>query len=314
MNYKTHSPVLLLLFNRPDTTRRVFDAIRQAAPPRLYIAADGPRAERENEAALCKEAREVAALVNWPCEVKTLFREDNLGCKEAVSSAITWFFEHEEEGIILEDDCLPSNDFFRFCDAMLKRYRFDTRIRHIGGSNLQQGKKWGNASYYYANLTHVWGWASWRRVWQQYDKHLTAYALIDVQHAFTDIFNEPIIINAWVQIFKQLNAGQIDTWDYQLTFINFFNNSLSVIPNANLISNIGFGEGATHTVDATARYAALPHEPLGEIVHPLYMVPHKQADYHTLAHDFEVERIKRKHAKLHRRVKRWFKKITSTDR
>ncbi|WCT12739.1 nucleotide-diphospho-sugar transferase [Mucilaginibacter jinjuensis] len=307
MNYKTHSPVLLLLFNRPDTTRRVFEAIRLAAPARLYIAADGPRKDREQEAVLCVEAKEVVNHIDWPCEVKTLFREQNLGCKEAVSSAIDWFFEQEEEGIILEDDCLPSNDFFRFCDQMLERYRFDTRIRHIGGSNLQQGKQWGEASYYCSNLTHVWGWASWRRVWQQYDKELTAYTAEDVQNAFANIFTEPIIVNTWVQMFKQLNAGQIDTWDYQLTFINFFNNSLSIIPNVNLISNIGFGDGATHTIDAANRYASLPHQPLGNIVHPLYIVPQKQADYNTLAYDFDVERIKRKNAKLHRRIKRWFK-------
>lgn len=307
MNYQTHSPVLLLLFNRPDTTRRVFDAIKQAAPSRLYIAADGARKDREQEAALCKEAREVIAYIDWPCEVKTLFRDENLGCKDAVSSAIDWFFEREEEGIILEDDCLPSNDFFRFCDEMLERYRLDTRIRHIGGSNLQQGKQWGEAGYYYSNLTHVWGWASWRRVWQQYDKELEAYTAEDVQNAFADIFTEPIIINTWAQIFNQLKAGQIDTWDYQLTFINFFNNSLSVIPNVNLISNIGFGDGATHTIDAGNRYNSLPHQPLGEIIHPLYIVPQKQADYDTLAHDFDVERIKRKNDKLHRRIKRWFK-------
>ncbi len=307
MNYKTHSPVLLLLFNRPDTTKRVFDAIRQAAPPRLYIAADGARADRGNEAALCKEARDIVNHIDWPCEVRTLFREENLGCKEAVSSAIDWFFEQEEEGIILEDDCLPSNEFFRFCDEMLQHYRFDTRIRHIGGSNLQQGKQWGEAGYYYSNLTHVWGWAGWRRVWQQYDKELTAYTVEDVKNAFANIFTEPIIVDTLVQIFNQLKAGQIDTWDYQLAFINFFNNSLSVIPNVNLISNMGFGDGATHTVDAANRYSSLPHQPLGNIVHPLYIVPQKQADYNTLAHDFDVERIKRKNAKLHRRIKRWFK-------
>jgi hypothetical protein len=308
MNYQTHSPVLLLLFNRPNTTRLVFDAIKQAAPPRLYIAADGPRVDRENETGLCREVIAITNNVDWPCEVKTLFRQQNLGCKEAVSSAIDWFFGHEEEGIILEDDCLPSNDFFRFCDVMLERYRLDSRIRHIGGSNLQQGKQWGNTSYYYSNLTHVWGWAGWRRVWQSYDKQLAAYSTDDARNALSNIFTEPIIIDTWVNIFNQVKGGLIDTWDYQLTLINLFNNSLSVIPNVNLISNIGFGNAATHTIDGHSPYAALPHQSLGDIKHPLLVVPQKQADYNTLAHDFDVERIKRKQAKLHRRVKRWFKK------
>lgn len=307
MSYQTQSPVLLLLFNRPNTTQLVFEAIKLAAPSRLYIAADGPRADRGTEAELCREAIAVTNNIDWPCEVKTLFRTPNLGCKEAVSSAIDWFFEHEQEGIILEDDCLPSNDFFRFCDTMLERYRLDTRIRHIGGSNLQQGKQWGNASYYYSNLTHVWGWAGWRRVWQSYDKRLTAYNTEDASNALGNIFTEPLIIDTWVSIFNQVKGGHIDTWDYQLTLINFFNNSLSVIPNVNLISNIGFGNAATHTVNGESPYAALPHSPLGNIKYPLYMVPQKAADYHTLAYDFDVERIKRKEAKLHRRIKRWIK-------
>jgi len=309
MNYQTQSPVLLLLFNRPDTTRLVFETIKHAAPTRLYIAADGPRADLETEAELCRQAIAITNDIDWPCEVRTLFRNENLGCKEAVSSAIDWFFGHEEEGIILEDDCVPSIDFFRFCDLMLERYRFDTRVRHIGGSNLQQGKQWGNASYYYSNLTHVWGWAGWRRVWQSYDKKLTAYNSADARNALSNIFTEPIIIDTWVSIFNQVKGGLIDTWDYQLTLINFFNNSLSVIPNVNLISNIGFGNAATHTIDARSPYAALPHQSLGDIKHPLLVIPQKKADYNTLVHDFDVERIKRKQAKLHRRVKRWFKKL-----
>jgi len=117
------SPVLFLIFNRPDTTTRVFEAIRAARPERLYVAADGPRMTREGEAERCAEARRIATAVDWPCEVKTLFRETNLGCRAAVSGAITWFFEHEEEGIILEDDCLPDPSFFPYCTELLAHYR-----------------------------------------------------------------------------------------------------------------------------------------------------------------------------------------------
>lgn len=305
MAYQTQSAVLFMVFNRPALTRQVFEAINIVKPQRLYIAADGPRPVVENEASVCEQVKFIATNVNWNSEVKTLFRNENLGCRDAVSSAIDWFFENEEEGIILEDDCLPSEDFFRFCDTMLYYYRNDTRIRHVGGSNLHQGKQWGNGSYYFSNLTHVWGWASWRRVWQSYDKKLSQFTEADLRNGLVNIFSESVIINAWLQIFNELKEGKIDTWDYQLTLINFLNNSLSVIPNVNLISNIGFGKDATHTVHAQHPYANQAIGVLGEILHPAYMVPQKQADYATLAFDFDVQRIKKKQAKLHRRVKRW---------
>ncbi|MCJ8208428.1 nucleotide-diphospho-sugar transferase [Mucilaginibacter sp. RS28] len=308
MSYQTKSAVLFIIFNRPDTTKLVFEQIAAARPPRLYIAADGPRADKANEAALCEEARVVASLVNWPCEVKTLFREKNLGCKNGVASAIDWFFGQEEEGIILEDDCLPAESFFRFCDHMLSKYRHDTRVRHIGGSNLQRGKTWGAATYYFSNLTHVWGWASWRRVWQDYDKELGRYSLKDVRQQLSNIFSDPFILDTWEDIFKQLKAGQIDTWDYQLTFTNFFNNSLSVIPNFNLITNIGYGAAATHTTDPNNPYANIPLEDIpSDILNPVYVQPEKRADYNTLEFDFNLKARYKKYNKPSRRFKRWLK-------
>jgi hypothetical protein len=170
-----------MIFRRPDFTSRVFEQIRNVRPARLYIAADGPRSGREGEQQLCIETRAIIEQIDWDCELKTLFREKNLGCKMAISSAIDWFFEQEEEGIILEDDCLPNQSFFRFCDTMLEKYRNDDRIRHISGCNLQHGKKWGTASYYFSNLTHAWGWANWRRVWKDYDRDLKLYDTKDVK-------------------------------------------------------------------------------------------------------------------------------------
>ncbi len=307
MSYKTKSAVLLLVYNRPDLTRQVFKAITAAAPARLYVAADGALPE-EMQRLRCAEVKQIVGKPGWACELKALYRNEHLGCKKAVSDAITWFFENEEEGIILEDDCLPSADFFRFCDEMLARYRSDSRIGAILGNNLQQGKKWGDAGYYFSNLTHVWGWASWRRVWQTYDASLARYGE-DITAQLSDIFTDPFIIEAWQKIYKQVKAGEIDTWDYQLTFSNFFNNRLSVIPNANLVTNIGFGSRATHTVNAGSRYANLPHQPLGDITHPVTILPQKHADYITLAYDFAIEAKWRKQNKLHRRVKRWFNKM-----
>jgi hypothetical protein len=308
-NYKVQSPVLLIVFNRPATTVLTFNAIASVQPKRMYIAADGPRKGNVDEKLLCEQVRNIVDQINWPCEVRTLFREDNLGCQNAVSSAIDWFFEQEEEGIILEDDCLPSVSFFAFCDEMLSRYRNDTRIRHITGSNLQDGQIWGNASYYFSNLTIVWGWASWRRVWQQYDKTLSRYQSSEVKFQMEQIFTDPLIIDSWEYIFEKLKAGEIDTWDYQLTFINFFNNGLSIIPNQNLISNIGFGTGATHTASSTSKYANIPLCELGDITHPLYILPQKQADHFILEYEFDLKTLYKKHNKLSRRFKRWLKSL-----
>ncbi|SHG97621.1 nucleotide-diphospho-sugar transferase [Flavobacterium johnsoniae] len=304
-NYKTKSPVLFLIFNRPDVTEQVFEQIKKMQPEKLYVAADGPRKDKSNEEELCSETRSIINKIDWNCEVKTLFREENLGCKYAVSSAINWFFENEEEGIILEDDCLPSDDFFIFCDAMLEKYRYDTRIRHIGGSNLQMGQKHGEDSYYFSNLTHVWGWASWRRAWKDYDVELSKYKDIDAESSFKLIFSDPIIVDSWKYIFNKMLRNGIDTWDYQWTITNFFNNSLSIIPNVNLISNIGFGVNATHTMDVNDTFSNLKTEKLGEITHPILVLASKNADFFTLSREFNVERKRRKNK--WRKLKFWKK-------
>jgi hypothetical protein len=308
IHYQTQSPVLFLVFNRPELTQRVFNAIKASKPKVLYIAADGPRADREDEYLACMKVRDITSQIDWPCQVKTLFRELNLGCKEAVSSAIDWFFGEVEEGIILEDDCLPSPSFFSYCDTLLEKYRYDERIRHIGGANLQFGKKWGASSYYFSNLTHVWGWASWRRVWATYDKNLIRYQAAQVRYQLSNIFTDPFILDSWEWIYNKLKAGEIDTWDYQLTFTNFFNNSLSIIPNKNLISNIGFQSDATHTFDAGSPYANLPLKELEELKHPLFILPEKNADFATLSFDFNLEARYKKHNKWNRRLKRYLKK------
>ncbi|MBD1364783.1 nucleotide-diphospho-sugar transferase [Mucilaginibacter sp. ZT4R22] len=307
--YYTQSPVLFIVFNRPGLTARVFEKIKEAQPAKLYIAADGARNSREGEDELCRQTREVVSKIDWPCEVKTCYRENNLGCKEAVSSAVTWFFQQEEEGIVLEDDCLPVNGFFKFCDELLELYRHDTRIRHITGCNLQRGKKWGAASYYFSNITHVWGWAGWRRVWDGYDKELSQYSESEAEHQLANIFSHPMVVEDWTNTFKRVKAGEIDTWDYQYGFLNYFNNSLCIIPNQNLISNIGFGANSTHTSDANNPNANIPTEEIGSLTHPQYFLPEKQADFFTMDQDLSIAKRVRRNKRPNRRIKRWFKTL-----
>jgi hypothetical protein len=305
--YETKSAVLFVVFNRPGITHLVFDQIRAAKPKRLYIAADGPRPGFPDDALLCKQTREIVSKIDWHCDVKTLFTDENAGCKNGVSAAINWFFSYEEEGIILEDDCLPANSFFKFCDTLLEKYRHDTRIRHITGCNLQFGKKWGKSSYYFSNRTHVWGWASWRRVWDDYDLSLDKYDDAEITKQIKNIYEDDLVVESWANIFNEVKAGKINSWAYPLDFANFFNNGLVIIPNVNLISNIGFSTNATHTIQEDSVYANIPLTEIGEIVHPTFILPEKQADLSIMNRDFNIAERRNKQNSWHRKIKRWFK-------
>lgn len=242
--------VLFLIFNRPDVTKRVFEAIRQAKPPRLYVAADGPRKDKEGEAEVVQKVRKlVMDNIDWDCEVKTLFREKNLGCKYAVSGAIDWFFENEEMGIILEDDCLPSQSFFWFCEELLERYKDDLRIWHISGNNFGFDKNSLNNAYSFIRFPQVWGWATWKNRWREYDKNLT-----DFKNDFANNSNIATThdlkqneIKRMKERFLLSSSGKINTWDYQWHATVIKNNGLCVVPSYNLISNLGDGDDATHT-------------------------------------------------------------------
>jgi len=270
--------VLFLVFNRLDTTKQVFEAICQAKPPRLYIAADGARATKEGEADKVNAVRDyILSNIDWECEVKTLFREQNLGCKYAVSSAITWFFENEEMGIILEDDCLPSQSFFWFCEELLERYKDDMRIGQISGDNFQNGIKRGEADYYFSIYNHIWGWASWANRWKNYDVELDTIADSDFVN---DLFAERNTNKYWKNIFEQMKQKQIVTWDYQWTFTLWSHKQLTILPNMNLISNVGFGADATHTTGESEFSKLIAHDFI-ITKHPLNTVRNKEADEYT---------------------------------
>ena len=240
-----NTAVLFLVFNRLDTTKQVFEAIQQAKPPRLYVAADGARELKEGEAEIVKAVREfVIQNIDWECEVKTLFQDQNLGCKMAVSGAIDWFFDNEEMGIILEDDCLPSRSFFWFCEELLERYKDDMRVGQISGDNFQNGIKRGDADYYFSIYNHIWGWASWANRWQNYDVNLKNF---NDTKFIKDLFDDKKTVKCWLQTFKIMKKQLINTWDYQWTFTLWNKKQLTILPNTNLIENVGFGVDATHT-------------------------------------------------------------------
>lgn len=270
--------VLFLVFNRLDTTARVFESIRQARPPRLYVAADGPRPDRPSESEKCEQVRIIATAVDWACEVKTLFRDENLGCKLAVSGAITWFFEQEEQGIILEDDCLPHPDFFIFCEALLEKYKNDDRVFAITGDNFQNGQKRGEYSYYFSKYNHVWGWASWRRAWQYYDREITFWPRWRRSAEWRAVCPDAVERRYWEKIFDKMHAGEIDTWDYQWTASVWQHGGVTATPTVNLVTNIGFGSGATHTAEVGSAIAAMVVGRLGGLCYPMNVTQDGVAD------------------------------------
>jgi hypothetical protein len=267
------APVLLLIHRRPDTTQLVMDAIRAARPLRLYVAADGPRNAAETE--LCNGARRIAIAVDWPCEVRTLYRDRNLGCREAVSGAITWFFDQEEEGIILEDDCLPSADFFRFCSELLERFRSDPRIMAICGSCYADAGGAYPASYYFSYYADIWGWATWRRAWKHYDLDMSRWPNFRRSGRFEALARGHDRRAAyWAKFFDAAHERRIDTWDYQWMYAVMEQSGLACYPIRNLVSNLGYRADATHTLVADAGsekgpLANLPHQKLDfPLVHP----------------------------------------------
>ena len=290
--------VLFMVFNRLDTTKQVFEAIRKAKPPKLYIAADGARNNKEGESEKVNAVRDfILKNIDWQCEIKTLFREKNLGCKYAVSSAITWFFEQEEMGIILEDDCLPSQSFFWFCEELLELYKDDMRVWHIGGTNFQNGISRGEEDYYFSKYIHVWGWASWANRWKFYDVNLNSFKNTDFLNR---TFNNPIVQQYWKDLFQTVENDKIDTWDYQWVFTIWANNGSAIIPNINLVSNIGFGSDATHT---TNKSQVLKTHEVTIRKHPSHKIVNSEADDYTFEHHYKTKSI---FEKIVNKLKRYF--------
>jgi len=278
------TPILFLIFNRPVTTEKVFQQIRKIQPRHLFVSADGPRKEKTNEEQKCIETLKIIEKIDWECELKTNYSEKNLGCRVGVSSGINWFFSIVTEGIILEDDCLPDLSFFHFCETLLEYYRTDKRIMHIGGVNFQDGKTRGTGSYYFSAFNHVWGWATWKRAWNLYDVDMKSYPECLRQGLLNQLFPDPAIRNYWKRNFDLVFENRKDTWDFQWQYASAINHGLSIIPNSNLITNIGFDANATHTVDHSHLLANIPTNAMQDIIHPTAITIEQKADRYAFRH------------------------------
>ena len=267
------------MFNRPRKTIRVFNEIAKLKPKELFFISDGARKNRKSDVQLIEECRELPKLVDWNCEVHMKFSDFNLGCRKSVSDGLDWVFSISEQAIILEDDCIPSQEFFWFCKELLDKYKDDSRVGSIGGTTFNQTSLIPTDSYYFSKYPNVWGWATWRRSWEKYRSDLKTWDMAHLVNLVNINTTSPCARRFWLSKFKMVRDGRIDTWDYQLLFHHWNNQLLSVIPKVNLVTNIGFDGEATHTFNVNHPYAAIEIGRLNlPLVHPQDVTPSTQLD------------------------------------
>lgn len=283
MGYKI--PVLFVIFKRKDTSLKSFEQIKKVRPEHLYIACDGPRPHVEGEADMVEATRKaVLDAIDWECEVHTNFQKANLGCGMGVYTAINWLFENEERGIIIEDDCVMRDSFFPFVEEMLERYADDTRIGLVDGANYLEHIDIPD-SYVFSRYKSTNGWASWRRAWRLMDMDMswrgTKYELSVIKN----MGYKSKDVRYWKYRLKAVDLNDVSAWDWQWYFTLAANNMLGITPKYNLTTNIGFGEGATHTTEGSTPSLYISTRDLTfPLQHPKFVVPYQpfeQAFYHS---------------------------------
>lgn len=281
MTMDSSAPILFIIFNRPDRTQLVFNEIRRQKPKSLFVHADGPRAWKEGEVEKCKAARGIIDdQVDWPCDLHRLYREDNLGCGKGPASAITWFFENVEEGIIIEDDCIPHPHFFLYCSELLDKYRFTERVMVIGGATYRDDYPCKH-SYTFTAYGTMAAWATWRRVWKQYDYRLSFITPDVLSERLKTVFYSRFELKHWLKLYDWIVKDDFsDYWDWQLSLLILYKDGLAIRPCKNLISNIGIGEDATHTKGVSSEMFSAFREvhPVLPLEHPESVSKSKKAD------------------------------------
>lgn len=243
------TPVAFIIFNRTKKTKRVFDQIRKAQPSELYVIADGPRPDVPEDQDACAATRDIVADIDWDCIVHRNYADTNLGCFERIYTGIDWVFDSAEDAIILEDDCLPHSDFFRFCERLLEMYRDDERVMDIGGSNPLETWKAEKQDYHLSYTGMLWGWATWQTAWDEYDPEMSLWKQEEAKERVHDVIADDEMFRYAKRVYRRTYEGKIDTWDYQWGFARHINSGMSVVPARNLVTNIGYGEDATHTTE-----------------------------------------------------------------
>jgi len=281
------TPVVFIVFNRPETTRQVFERISRIRPKTLFLIADGPRPEKPDDPERCKEVRKIVQSVDWDCDVHYDFSDENLGTQKRISSGLDRVFSEVERAIILEDDCVPDYSFFPYCAELLERYQDDCRVMVISGDNFQFGRHRTSYSYYFSRYNHCWGWATWQRAWRFYDDRMDLWPTICNGNWLDDILdNDRRAVAYWHRIFQSVYERRVDSWAYRWTFACWIESGLTALPQRNLVSNIGFGSDATHTRHRS-RSSAIPAQPLEfPLRHPPFVIRDSHADHFTQGNHF----------------------------
>jgi len=284
------TPVVLIIFNRPNLTRAVFERIRSVKPHTLMIVADGPRNGRATDSKAVRLTRQIVENVDWPCELLKNYSDANMGCGVRVASGIDWVFQHVEEAIILEDDCLPDPSFFPFCGELLERYRDHERVMQISGSNFLFDRYAVEQSYYFSRYPVCWGWATWRRAWRRNDFEMSAWKT-DPERCLAR-FADKRERDFWQTNLEAVRDGRVDTWDYQWSLACQNANGLAVTPSENLVTNVGFGPDATHTTSRLLSVRPAVRAIKFPLRHPRHLEPNIEAD------EFTARRIFYKRSRL----------------
>lgn len=293
------TPVILLIFNRPDTTALVFAEIAKAKPSRLLVVADGPRQNHIDDVKHCAATRAIIDQVDWDCEVSLNYAEANLGLRRRVSSGLNWAFDLIDEAIILEDDCLPHPAFFRFCEELLDRYRDDQRIMMICGTNVLAPWHADTQSFHFSVYGSIWGWATWRRAWDHYDPNMATWSDPDVQKQVRDVLCDDRQFRHRSDIFWRTYRGELPSWDYQWTFARLLQSGLSIVPSMNLVSNVGFDERATNTTFIDDRLAKVPTQPLTfPLRSPIGVAPDRSFDAALFDYTYRFRKWRKLQAKI----------------
>lgn len=300
MIQEVSTPVVLVVFRRPETTRRVIESIAAYRPRKLYVIADGPRNESDRE--LRREVLQLFDDLPWPTSLHVEAAEENMGVRRRISSGLDFVFEREEQAIILEDDCLANPDFFRYCECLLSHYADDARVMHIGGNNFLRGKYQAPDSYYFSRHTHCWGWATWRRAWQRYDHNLEHWDSFKRNRGMADVSNSQLEEDYFMRCVQSVADGATDSWAYIWGYSCLLYHGLGIVPAVNLVKNIGFDKNATHT-KGEHWAGSLGTEPIGEIRHPTVMLRDRIADGITFDDFFGGEAMRRQF-RPHRRLMR----------
>lgn len=277
MGFET--PIALCVFNRPDLTKITFEQVAKRRPRKLFVYSDGAREGRPDEQARIEEARRIAESVDWDCELKTNYSDINLGCKVRMSSGISWVLEQVERVIVLEDDCVPAPSFFTYCESLLDRYENDERVMAISGNNFQSESR-TSYSYYFSKYAHCWGWATWRRAWKKFDLAMPTWPEVKSTGVINMLTDSQEEADYFTEIFDAGHAGELKSWAYPWFYSCLINNGLTCLPDVNLVSNIGFGEDATHTIQSSP-LANLPTGQLDKLHHPPFVFRHQAADMYT---------------------------------